>query len=168
MFVLIFVTIGSRNYPFNRLFVELDRLVENGSITDPIFAQIGSSTYIPRNFEYTDYLDQEGFHKYINESSIVITHGASGSIMNALYEKKKIIAVTRLEKYGEHINDHQIQNNVAFGEKKLVLPVFEIEDLGSALQKIISGEDDLVEWENENPNSIIDLIENFIIKSSKE
>jgi UDP-N-acetylglucosamine transferase subunit ALG13 len=41
--------------------------------------------------------------------------------MKALNAGKKVIAVTRLEKYGEHINDHQIQNNEAFALNKYVL-----------------------------------------------
>ena len=40
---MIFVTVGSRNYPFDRLFIKLDELCESGVITDEIFAQIGTS-----------------------------------------------------------------------------------------------------------------------------
>ena len=45
---MIFVTVGSRNYPFDRLFKKLDMLFEEGVITDSMFAQIGTSTYQPR------------------------------------------------------------------------------------------------------------------------
>ena len=56
MFILIFVTVGSRQYPFDRLFIELDKLVEEGVIKDKIFAQIGTSSYKPKHFEYKDFL----------------------------------------------------------------------------------------------------------------
>ena len=136
MFVLIFVTVGSRNYPFDRLFKELDKLCEEGIIKDKIFAQIGTSKYLPKNFKYKDFISEKEFINYIKKSKYVISHGASGSIMKALNANKKVIAVTRLEKYGEHINDHQIQNNEAFGSNGYVIPVFEMDELRNAIIKI--------------------------------
>lgn len=159
---MIFVTVGSRNYPFNRLFIELDKLCEKGIIKDKIFAQIGTSTYKPKFYDYVDYISQEEFLKKIEEAEYVITHGASGSIMKALNANKKVIAVTRLEKYGEHINDHQIQNNEAFGSNNYVLPVFEIEELEDAIIKIQTGKDNLKKWENKDPMAIINMIDKFI------
>ena len=159
---MIFVTVGSRNYPFNRLFIELDKLCEEGIIKDNIFAQIGTSTYKPKNFEYKDFVSQEEFLDYVTKSSFVITHGASGSIMKALNADKKVIAVTRLEKYGEHINDHQIQNNEAFGSNGYVLPVFEMDELKNAIIKIQNGEDNLKKWENKDKMAIVKMIDKFI------
>ena len=164
---MIFVTVGSRNYPFNRLFVELDKLCEEGIIKDKIFAQIGTSTYKPKNFEYKDFISQEEFLQYVKDAKYVITHGASGSIMKALNEDKKVIAVTRLEKYGEHINDHQIQNNEAFGINGYVLPVFEMEELKDAIIKIQTGKDKLKKWKNKDPMAIINMIDNFIQENWK-
>lgn len=162
MLILIFVTVGSRNYPFNRLFIELDKLCKEGIIKDKIFAQIGTSTYKPEHFEYKDFISQEEFLQKVQESSYVITHGASGSIMKALNAGKKVIAVTRLEKYGEHINDHQIQNNEAFGSNGYVIPVFEMSELKEAIIKIQTGKDNLKKWENKDPMAIVNLIDNFI------
>ena len=159
---MIFVTVGSRNYPFDRLFKELDKLYDEGIIEDKIFAQIGTSTYKPQNFEYKDFISQEEFLEKVKDSSFVITHGASGSIMKALNLDKKVIAVTRLEKYGEHINDHQIQNNEAFGSNGYVLPVFEMEELKGAIIKIQTGKDNLKKWENKDPMAIVNLIDKFI------
>lgn len=167
MLILIFVTVGSRNYPFNRLFIELDKLCEEGIIKDKIFAQIGTSTYKPKNYEYKDFISQEEFMKKIQDSTYVISHGASGSIMKALNAGKKVIAVTRLEKYGEHINDHQIQNNEAFGSNGYVLPVFEMDELKNAVEKIQEGKDNLKKWENKDPMAIVNLIDEFIQKNWK-
>lgn len=164
---MIFVTVGSRNYPFNRLFIELDKLCEEGIIEDEIFAQIGTSTYKPKHFKYVDFVSQEEFLEKIKEAKYVITHGASGSIMKALNEGKKVIAVTRLEKYGEHINDHQIQNNEAFGSNGYVLPVFEMEELKDAIIKIQTGKDNLKKWENKDPMAIINMIDKFIQENWK-
>lgn len=162
MSILIFVTVGSRNYQFNRLFIKLDELIENGIINDEIFAQIGASTYIPKHYKYKDFVSEEEFTNLIEKADIVVSHGASGSIMKALNADKKVIAVTRLARYGEHINDHQIQNNKAFGNNKYVIPVYEMDDLEKAFKSIEDGTADLVKWENKDKMKIINIIDKFI------
>lgn len=160
---MIFVTVGSRNYPFNRLFEKLDSLYENGTITEPMFAQIGTSTYCPKHYEYKDFISQEEFLSKVEQADIVVSHGASGSIMKALNAGKKVIVVTRLEKYGEHINDHQIQNNEAFSSNHYVLMAdLDLNDLGKCFQKIYDGTDCIVPWENKDPMAIVNMIDSFI------
>ena len=160
---MIFVTVGSRNYPFDRLFKKLDELYDQGVLTERMFAQTGTSAYMPKNYEYKDFISQEEFLEKIKEADIVVSHGASGSIMKALNEGKKVIAVTRLEKYGEHINDHQIQNNTAFGSNGYVLVAdVELTDLGDCFKKIYNGTDGLVPWENKDPFHIVNMIDKFI------
>lgn len=161
--VMIFITVGSRKYQFDRLFKKLDGLYEDGTLTEPMFAQIGTSTYKPRHYEYKDFITQEEFFQKIEEADIVVSHGASGSIMKALNAGKKIIVVTRLEKYNEHINDHQIQNNEAFSANGYVLMAnLELTDLGECFRKIYDQTDGLRPWENKDPQAIVKMIDKFI------
>lgn len=160
---MIFVTVGSRNYPFDRLFKKLDELYEEGVLTDSMFAQTGTSIYQPKHYEYKDFISPEEFVEKVNEAGIVVSHGASGSIMKALNAGKKVIAVTRLEKYGEHINDHQIQNNEAFASNGYVLMAdLELSNLGECFQTIYNGTDGLRPWENKDPLAIVNMIDKFI------
>ena len=160
---MIFVTVGSRNYPFNRLFEKLDSLYEDGKLTESMFAQVGTSTYKPKHYEYKHFISQDEFLERVKEADIVVSHGASGSIMKALNAGKKVIAVTRLEKYGEHINDHQSQNNEAFGCNGYVLMAdLELANLDECFQKIYNGTDGLVPWENKDPMAIVYMIDQFI------
>ena len=160
---MIFVTVGSRGYPFNRLFEKLDALYEDGTLTESMFAQIGTSTYKPKHFEYKDFVTPEEFAELISCADIVVSHGASGSIMKALNAGKKVIAVTRLEKYGEHINDHQIQNNEAFSSNGYVLMAdLELADLGECFMSIYKGTDGLRPWKNQDPLAIVKMIDRFI------
>lgn len=159
----IFVTVGSRNYQFNRLFEKLDELFEQGILEGEFFAQIGTSTYKPKHYEYKDFISQEEFLERVQWADLVVSHGASGSIMKALNAGKKVLAVTRLEKYNEHINDHQIQNNEAFASNGYVLAdMGELADLGGLFQKYFDGTDGTRPWENKDPLSIVKLIDNFI------
>lgn len=166
MFILIFVTVGSRNYPFDRLFKRLDELYEDGTLTEPMFAQTGTSGYKPKHYDFKDFISPEEFAEKINEADIVVSHGASGSIMKALNAGKKVIAVTRLEKYGEHINDHQIQNNEAFANNGYVLMAdLELADLGECFRKIYDGADGLKPWENRDPMAIVNMVDEFITEN---
>ena len=160
---MIFVTVGSRNYPFDRLFQKLDELYEEGVLKESLFAQVGTSTYKPKHYKYKDFISPDEFEAQIDGADIVVSHGASGSIMKALNGGKKVIAVTRLEKYGEHINDHQIQNNEAFSSNGYVLMAdLELRDLGECFKRINSGTDGLVIWENNDPLAIVNMIDQFI------
>ncbi|MDO4160913.1 MAG: glycosyltransferase [Prevotellaceae bacterium] len=158
----IFVTVGSRNYQFNRLFVKLDELYEQGVLQCEMFAQTGTSTYVPKHYQWKNFVSQEEFLEKIEWADLVVSHGASGSIMKALNAGKKVLAVTRLEKYNEHINDHQIQNNEAFASNGYVLAVYEMEDLGKTFKKFFDGEDGTRPWVNKDPLAIVKLIDNNI------
>lgn len=160
--VLIFVCVGSRNYPFDRLFKKLDELVEQGLIDNEIFAQIGTSKYKPKHYAYKDFLAHDEFESKMDEAHIVISHGATGSFIQAFKKDKQVIGVTRLAKYGEHIDNHQIQTNEAFAENKYILAVFEMDELYDAIKAFKDGTADVIRWENRNPNAIIDLIDDFI------
>lgn len=160
---MIFVTVGSRNYQFNRLFKKLDELYEDGTLSEEMFAQIGTSAYKPQHYAFKDFITPEEFVARIEEADIVVSHGASGSIMKALNAGKKVITVTRLEKYNEHINNHQIQNNEAFSSNGYVLMAdLELKDLGKCFKKIYDGTDKLRPWKNQDPLAIVKMIDKFI------
>lgn len=158
----IFVTVGSRNYQFNRLFIKLDELYEEGLLQGELFAQIGTSTYVPKHYEWKNFISQEEFLEKVKWADLVVSHGASGSIMKALNAGKKVLAVTRLEKYNEHINDHQIQNNEAFASNGYVLAAYEMDDLGMMFKRFFDGTDGTRPWINTDPLAIVKLIEKNI------
>ena len=58
---MIFITLGSQKFQFNRLLQAADELIEKGVITDEVFAQVGYSDYEPQHFEYKQFLDREEF-----------------------------------------------------------------------------------------------------------
>ena len=49
---MIFVTVGSQKFQFNRLLKKIDELIDAGIIKDKVFAQTGASDYIPKNYQY--------------------------------------------------------------------------------------------------------------------
>lgn len=159
---MIFVCVGSRNYPFDRLFKKLDELMEKGLINEEVFVQTGASKYKPRHCAFTNFMDREAFDKKMDEANIIISHAATGSIMPALKKGKKVIGVARLAKYGEHVDDHQVQTNQVFAENRFILAVNDMDALYDAVKACQESAVELVKWENSDPHAIINLIDQFI------
>ena len=106
---MIFVTVGSQKFPFDRLIRQLDELVADGSIPeDEIYAQYGASTYEPVHMKGERFMDRESFAHRIEQCDMLITHGGEGTVMSGIAAGKKVVAVPRYGKYGEHLNDHQL------------------------------------------------------------
>lgn len=159
---MIFVTLGSQKFQFDRLLQEIDRLIEDGVITQPVFAQTGHSTYIPRHYETQAFMDRDAFAEKMQLSDTVITHAGTGAIIGAVKKGKKTIAVPRLAKYGEHVDDHQLQIVEQFAEMDLLEPCWDVADLEKAYSTAL--EKTYVPYVS-NTQTIIADIESYLEKS---
>jgi len=107
---LILVLLGTQDKKFNRLLEGIDSAIDNGYIKDDVIVQAGySADYKSKNMKIFDLIPIDEFDDLIKKSDLIITHGGVGSITTALKNEKKVIAVPRLKKYNEHMNDHQLQ-----------------------------------------------------------
>lgn len=133
---MIFVTVGSQKFQFNRLLKKVDELIESGAIKDEVFAQIGVSDYKPKNYKYVDFTTREEFAENLDKCDLLITHAGTGVIVTALKKGKKVIAVPRLAKYGEHVDDHQIQLVKQFDDLGLIEPLLDIDNIEKAIKAV--------------------------------
>jgi UDP-N-acetylglucosamine transferase subunit ALG13 len=133
---LIFVTVGTQRFQFNRLFEELDVLIENGVLKERVIAQIGFTDYVPSNFTAEKMISPEKVNNLIKESSLIITHAGTSSIISSLKKEKKVIVVPRQKKFGEHVDDHQMEITKLFEIKEAIESVYEIKELGEKIQII--------------------------------
>lgn len=161
---MVFVTVGSQKFQFNRLLKEIDRLIESGIIKDKVIAQRGASDYVPIHYEYFDFMNKEIFNEVIDKSDAVITHGGTGAIIGALKKGKKVIAVPRLAKYGEHVDDHQLQLLAQFENANLIFVCREIAELGELYLKL---PDAIFAEYKSNQMTIVNDIEQFILNVKK-
>jgi UDP-N-acetylglucosamine transferase subunit ALG13 len=155
---LIFVCTGSRDYQFNRLIEELDRLVAAGEITDEIFAQIGDSNP-PKHFPYERFVERKRFAQLQRDADLIISHAGTGALVGALKLGKKVIAVPRLAKYGEHIDDHQTQIAGVLAQEGYLKQVTEIGDLAAVIH---SFQNDSMIKSFLSESNVIKLIEEFL------
>ena len=156
---MIFVSVGSQKFQFNRLLKKIDELIENGTIKEKVFAQIGVSDYKPQNFDFIDFMTQDEFNNMIDKCDLLITHAGTGVIINAVKREKKVIATPRLSKYGEHVDDHQIQLINQFDELKFIEPLYELDNLDKVISNIKKKK---YKKYVSNTDNIIDSIEAFI------
>ena len=156
---MIFVTVGSQKFQFNRLFSAFDALKGAGVIADEVFIQSGESDYVPRFCKYKHFLDRDDFERISEQSDLFITHGGTGAIVGALKAGKKVIAVPRLSKFGEHVDDHQVQILQQFDEMKLTLPCYEIDQLADKIKIIKNMQFNAYQ---SNTDTIIRMLGNLI------
>ena len=156
---MIFITLGSQKFQFNRLLKAVDDLVENGVISDEVFAQIGYSSYKPKKYKYKEFLDRDEFASLEKKCEILITHGGTGAIIGALKNGKKVIAVPRLVKYKEHVDNHQIQIIGQFKKQDLIYGLNDCSMLEEALEYVKTHK---FKSYVSNTQAIIDSIQKFI------
>lgn len=118
---MIYVAVGTQKFQFNRLLSTLDEMVACGAIDEEVFAQIGHSDYHPQNYAFADFLSKDEFDNYVKKCDLLITHSGVATIIAGLKYSKPVIVVPRLAKFGEHVDDHQVQIAESFYEQKYVI-----------------------------------------------
>ncbi|RYL98449.1 glycosyltransferase family 28 [Sporolactobacillus sp. THM7-7] len=133
---MIFVTVGTQKFQFNRLFQELDRLKENHTIQEEVIGQIGVTDYMPKNFQTFRFISSDMFEKYMAACRLMITHAGTSSIIQGLRNGKKVLVVPRRKAFAEHVDDHQVEIANLFKHKNYVETVNDISELGSKIKTI--------------------------------
>lgn len=133
---MILVTLGTQDKTFVRLLDEINKLINKGIIQDKVIVQAGFTKYSSKNMEIFDLIPQDEFNNLMSKADLVITHGGVGNIISALEKNKKVIAVPRLAKYKEHINDHQTQIIAKFNTLGYIIGLQDVDELDMALKKV--------------------------------
>jgi UDP-N-acetylglucosamine transferase subunit ALG13 len=116
---VIFVTLGTHEQPFERA---LD-LVAGLADRDKLLIQHGATEARPTlpHIEWLDYLDWEPLTARMRDAEVVITHAGVGSAVTAIRAGKKPVLVPRLARFGEHVDDHQLQLAVRLADFDLAV-----------------------------------------------
>ena len=104
---MIFVTLGTHEQPFDRA---LD-LVAALQDRDRVLVQYGATPPRPSlpHVEWSEYLDWEPLTARMRAAEVVITQAGVGSAVTAIRAGKKPVLLPRLARFGEHVDDHQLQ-----------------------------------------------------------
>lgn len=135
---MIFVALGTWDMPFTRPLIEIENAVKDGIIKEQVIVQSGKTDYNSRYMKLVPFFDQEELQKHYEEASLIICQAGVGSIMLGLKKRKKVIAIARLKKNHEHIDDHQTEILHVFSVNNYILPWQGEGDLKNILQNISS------------------------------
>jgi Uncharacterized conserved protein len=156
---MILVTLGTQDKPFVRLLEALEKAKTEGIIKDDIVVQAGYTKYSSKVMKIFDFVTMDKFDKLVSECDVLITHGGVGSIISGLNSKKKIIAIARLKKYGEHTNDHQKQIIKKFVKDGYILELKNLNKIDEVLNEVKKLKSKKY---NSNTENMVNLIETFI------
>lgn len=155
---MIFVILGTQDKTFPRLLEAVEKQIVKGNIKDKVIAQVGSTKFESDKMKIVDFMSVEEFNDNIEKADIIITHAGVGTILTALKKNKKIIVAARLKKYGEHVNDHQLQIVEKFSDEGYVIPLDDFDKLDEAIKKL----------EDFKPNKFVSNKQNFIDNIKRE
>lgn len=134
---MVFVTVGTHEQQFNRLISTVDALVGEKQLCDTVFMQTGYCTYAPEYCAYRQFVDYSEMTALMRESDVVITHGGPSSFIEAMSLGKVPVVVPRLERFGEHVNDHQADFVRLVAERMGgIVPCFDVADLPRAIEEV--------------------------------
>lgn len=156
---MIFVTLGTQDKNFDRLLKAIDAEIEKGNIKEKVVVQAGITNYKSDNMEMFDLISKDDFESLMGECDLLITHGGVGSILTGLSHGKKVIAASRLAKYKEHVNDHQVQIVGEFAKKGYILELRDFSKLGDLIKKSKTFKPKKYK---SNTGNMIKLLEDFI------
>lgn len=147
---MIFITLGSQKFQFNRMLENIDQLIEKKVIQEKVYAQIGYSSYKPIRYAYTQFLNRRDFKNKMEESDVVITHAGTGAIITALKSDKKVIAMPRQVQFGEHVDNHQDEISAVFKDNNYIFVANSLSELEIKLLEIRNHEFKPFQSNNEN------------------
>lgn len=128
---MIFVTVGTMHFPFDRLMRGLSSLpaqslvVQHGPADPPPGAAVASK-----------FVGYAAMARFIDEADVVITHSGCGTILMASRAGHTPIVVPRLKRFGEHVDDHQEELARSLSDEGKVIAVWDVEHLGEALASV--------------------------------
>jgi UDP-N-acetylglucosamine transferase subunit ALG13 len=104
---MIFVTVGTEQFPFNRLLDWVGRAMSKGQIQEQVVVQAGSCTKSVPGAVMHNTLALQEFKEISQQARVIISHCGEGSFFTLRDLEKPFILVPRRHGLGEHVDDHQ-------------------------------------------------------------
>ena len=148
---MILVMLGTQNNSFHRLLEKIDQLVEDGKISGEVIVQAGYTKYESQNMKIIDFVSNDEIENLEQQADYII--------INSIEKGKKVIAIPRLKKYGEHVNDHQLDIVESFDKLGYIIGITDVSQLEGALQRV---KEFRPKKYIQNTGNIISIVQNFI------
>lgn len=132
---MIFVVLGTWEMPFVRPLREIEQAASAGVLPEPVIVQSGNTQYASTRLELVPFFDRQELERMYEKATLIICQAGVGSIMLGLRKHKKVIAIARLSRFAEHIDDHQLEILEVFAQIGSVLSWKGAGDLTEVLRR---------------------------------
>lgn len=117
---LLFATVGA-TLPFERLVSLVVMAKKDGLIPERVIVQSGEGFHEPvTGIEFVESLPFDDIQNLLKRADLVVCHGGTGSLITALREGCRVIAVPRRFNLKEHYDEHQSEIVAAFTARGLI------------------------------------------------
>ena len=162
---MIFVTVGTHEQQFNRLLKIVDELKRDGIIDEEVIMQTGFSTYEPKYCKWSKLIPYQQMLKNVESAHIVITHGGPASFILPLQHGKIPIVVPRQYKFGEHVNDHQLEFARSVAERTgAIILIEDISKLGIIIKNYDKNMTGMIKKFSSNNKKFCSDLEKIVIE----
>ena len=133
---MIFLTVGTQ-LPFPRLV----QAVDDWAGRHPEVEVVAQSGHGPKakNMTCHRFLSPEAFRETCMRADLIVSHAGTGTFLMAHQEDKPVLVMPRRAAFGEHRNDHQSATAAHFGGRRGVHVVHDAEDVGTAIDGLMTG-----------------------------
>ncbi|MBI6116590.1 glycosyltransferase [Salegentibacter maritimus] len=156
---MILVLLGTFPTAFKRPLVEIDRLCKDGIINEKVIVQSGHTRFDSNYLDMRPFIAPDELTGLYKQARLVITQAGTGSLIKGMKLQKKIIAIPRLAKYKEVVDNHQKEILQEFTKQNYILPWTEDMALEDILPKVDAFEPTTYVSTKQN---IIDHLEEYI------
>jgi len=148
-----FITVGNARQPFDRLIKGI--AAASHLLPSPVFVQSGATSCVHPGWTIRDFIEMSEFERLVQESALVVMQAGAGSIINAVRLGRLPVVMPRRAKYGEIIDDHQVEFAQALAATGRIVVALEPEDLPSAIERVLSRDANAAE---QNRAPLVDRI----------
>jgi UDP-N-acetylglucosamine transferase subunit ALG13 len=126
--------------------------------------QRGYSKYFPRNVKHFDFVPLDTAVEYIRKARLVVSHAGIGTIMLCKKYGIPLLILPRRKKYGEVMNDHQLEIAKILEEKgdENVHVIYEEDQLEEKIMDVLQGEKSYAPIDNVGKRNLVRTIKKFI------
>ena len=119
--------------PFDRL---VDGLASYAAVhpDQAVWVQHGRS-HLPAPLTGEAFVGREALLDRMDHAQAIVCHAGCGTLVDALSKGHLPVVMPRLARFGEHVNDHQLELLRALGDAGRIIPVDDVRDLGAAIDR---------------------------------
>lgn len=127
---MIYVTLGTMFLDFARLVIAMDRIAAKTG--EQVVVQLGLSQTIPRHCAWFTFKPREEVLEIQRHARVIVAHAGVGATLDALEARRPLILAPRLKRFGEHMNDHQLDLAQAVQRRGWGKMICDMEELEAA------------------------------------